>query len=155
MQIPDEDRAKLLSLLEQHNTMTLCTVDERGMPWSSILFYAAHEDLSLVYISKRESAHSRHLEARSAVSVSIYADHQDRKTARGLQIAGDAEHIQSREDLQRAKDLYLGQFSFIRKAEELFIAFKKMSFYRVRPRFMRSINNAKGMGFKEEWGAIE
>ncbi len=135
--------------------MALSTVDEQGAPWTSILFYYVHEDLSLVYISKRESAHSRHVETHPRVSVAVYEDQQDRKTARGLQIAGDVEIIQDREDLQAAKDLYLGQFSFIRKAEELFIAFKKMSFYRIKPVFVRSIDNSKGMGFSEQWGSSE
>ena len=88
------------------------------------------------------------------MSVSIYKDDQDRNKAIGLQIAGEVELIQPGEDLQQAKDLYFGQYSFIRKVEEVFIAFKKMDFYRVIPHFIRLIDNSKGMGFKEEWGSL-
>lgn len=47
MQLSEEDRERLLNIVQSHNTMTLSTVDERGIPWSSILFYSANRDLSL------------------------------------------------------------------------------------------------------------
>ncbi len=86
MHLPDSERSRLLELLQSHNTMALSTVDESGAPWSSILFFSVYPDLTLIYISKRDSAHSRHIEACAKVSVSIYKDEQDRKTARGPHI---------------------------------------------------------------------
>lgn len=155
MQLTEVDRERLLSVLHDHNTMTLSTVGVGRMPWSSILFYSADQDLSLVYISKRDALHSRQIDSCSSVSVSIYKDDQERSKALGLQIAGEAALIQAGEGLDHAKELYLGQYSFIRKVEELFITFKKMDFYKVTPHFVRLIENAKGMGHREEWGTLE
>ncbi len=152
MQLCKKETERLASIFESHNTMALSTVDERGMPWSCILFFSVDENLSLIYVSKRDAEHSLHIRECPQVSVAIYKDDQVRSQASGLQIFFFFLSIESPQDLKRAKEIYLGQHALIRKMEELYIAFKNMEFYRVHPHFIRLVDNSRGMGFKEEWG---
>jgi hypothetical protein len=111
-------------MLEGHNTLTLAT-SSGGQPWAATVFYASVDNWNDV---------------------------------RGLQVEGDAARVEGAERA-RALALYLAKFLSVRNlfeaprsADEQTIAkrLKNTDFWRVTPRYVRLIDNARGFGFKLE-----
>lgn len=152
-----DERAAIRRMLAQHNTLTLATCRE-GLPWSATVFYASDAEFNLYFVSDHRTRHAREMLENPTVALAINADVDDWNAVRGLQVAGEAARV---EGLERAAALalYLAKFASVkalfempRSADEQTIArrLKNTDFWRVTPRFIRLIDNARGFGFKVE-----
>lgn len=144
--------------LGSHTTMTLATNGEDG-PWAAALFYAHNADLSLYFISGKSTRHAAHIEQNAEVGVAINGQHQDWFDIRGLQIRGVAEIVPpgQRDD---ALDIYLRRFPTLdrlfaspdgEQEKRIAKAFAASPFYRIRPSWIRFIDNGKAFGHREEF----
>lgn len=144
-------------MLEGHNTLTLATSRD-GTPWAATVFYASDSEFNLYFVSDHRTRHAQDMVANRQVALAINADVDNWNQVRGLQMEGEAAKVTG---LERAAALalYLAKFASVRalfetpkSADEQTIAqrLKNTDFWRVRPRFVRLIDNARGFGFRIE-----
>ena len=78
---PDRaNSAWVRGFIERHSILVLATTDG-DQPWVAPLEYMADEDLNLYFFSTTEARHVRHLEANSAVAVTVFDQRQPTVTA--------------------------------------------------------------------------
>lgn len=152
-----DPRLDISRMLAAHNTLTLSTCID-GAPWAAAVFYASDGDFNLYFVSDKRTRHAREMTANPRVALAINADVDNWDDVRGLQIEGDAVCV---EGLERAKALalYLAKFASVKalfeapkSPDEETIArrLKNTEFWRVTPRYIRLIDNARGFGFRLE-----
>jgi uncharacterized protein YhbP (UPF0306 family) len=144
-------------MLEAHTTATLATVGEDG-PWAATVFFASDPTLNLYFVSDRQTRHGRDIAVHPRVAVAINADCRAWAEIRGLQITGRVEML---DGARRAAGFehYLAKFHDLRAlleapmgVDEETIAkrFRMADLYRVRPDWIRLIDNSRGFGYREE-----
>lgn len=150
-------REAMRLMLEAHHTATLATTGEDG-PWAATVFFASDADLNLYFVSDHRTRHGRHLAARPEAAVAINPDCSTWGEVNGLQLIGC---VQILEGMDRVAGLrrYLARFHDVgtlfetpRNADEEIIArrLKAAHLYRLKPRWIRLIDNRRGFGYKEE-----
>lgn len=144
--------------LGSHTTMTLATSGEDG-PWAAALFYAHDSNLSLYFISAKDTQHAADIEFNPKVAVAVNTQHEDWSDIRGLQIGGVAE-IVTPDQRAAAVETYLTKFPTLRplfssprneQESRIARAFAASPFYRVRPNRIRLIDNSKAFGHRDEY----
>lgn len=154
----DEARAAIARMLADHHTLTLATGRD-GAPWAATVFYASDGEFNLYFVSDRRTRHAQDMVANPRVALAINADPDNWNDVRGLQIEGEAAQVAG---VERAKALalYLAKFASVKalfeapkSADEQAIAqrLKNTDFWRVTPRYIRLIDNARGFGSKLEF----
>ncbi len=144
-------------MLEAHTTATLATVGEDG-PWAATVFFASDPALNLYFVSDHRTRHGRDIAAHPRVAIAINADCRAWAEIRGLQITGRVEMLDGSE---RAAgfERYLAKFHDLRplleapiSADEETIAkrLRAADLYRLRPDWIRLIDNSRGFGYKQE-----
>ncbi len=150
-------RAAVRQMLDAHNTLTLATGSVEA-PWAATVFYASDAAFNLYFVSDERTRHARDMARNPSVALAINADPDNWDDVRGLQIGGRAELV-APADRPVALELYLGRFASVkalfeapRTKDEALIAtrLKQTAFWRVRPFYIRLIDNRRGFGFKEE-----
>ena len=137
--------------LARHTTLSLATCHD-GRPWSTDLFYTSDDSCQLYFVSSTTTLHCQHIAANPRVSVSISRQCSDWKEIKGLQLDGVA-GVVPKADRDRVTEMYLTRFPSLKKlhkASEILSIFRKSSFYRISPEWIRLIDNSKVFGHKEE-----
>ena len=153
----DEERAAIRRMLEAHNTITLATCCD-GEPWAASLFFASDKDLNLYFVSDYRTRHARDIGDGADVVATVNEDCAEWSGVKGLQIAGFAETV---DGMQRMNALrhYLLKFADVKalfeapkgKDEETIAQrLKAANMYRLKPRWIRLIDNGKWFGYKIE-----
>lgn len=152
-----EVRDAIRRMLEGHNTLTLATIAD-GSPWAASVFYVSDADFNLYFVSDQRTRHAQEMLGNPRVALAINADVDGWNDVRGLQIEGDAARVAGA-GRATALALYLAKFASVRalfeaprNADEQTIVqrLRNTDFWRVTPRFIRLIDNARGFGFKRE-----
>lgn len=125
--------------------LTLATRDAAGA-WATPLFYASDEVLDLFFLSDPGTRHCQAIARDPEVSAAIYGGAFEWSEVTGLQLAGQAWPAPDRLE-HLAEHCYGRKFRF---AEALIRPGGPHRLYRIRPRWLRLIDNARGLGFKEE-----
>lgn len=145
------DRQKQLetiaALLREESTLALATTDEQGQPCVAPLFYIADEELTLFWLSSETSLHSQNLKRTPAAAATIYRHTENWKEIRGVQLRGTVSKVT--DPVRRAAliKVYCERFKIGRV---LRLAIRQSALYAFQPEFLRSIDNARGFGFKFE-----
>jgi len=153
----DEERAAIRLMLEAHNTITLATCRD-GEPWAASLFFASDRELNLYFVSDYRTRHARDIGDGADVVATVNVDCAEWSDVKGLQISGFAETV---DGMQRMNALrhYLLKFSDVKalfeapkgKDEETIAQrLKAANMYRLKPRWIRLIDNSKWFGYKVE-----
>jgi len=153
----DDLRTRIHEFLARHTTLTLATIGPEG-PQAAALFYAHDAALNLYFLSEPSSRHARNLAADPRCAVTIQADGQDWRLITGLQIEGSAQVLTSPAEWAIAYDVYRAKFPFVGEAWQgkgmaaptLSGPLARSRFYRLTPRWLRLIDNARGFGHKDE-----
>ncbi len=145
----DELRERIRQFLADHTTLTLATVAEDGRPQAAPLFFAEMDDLSLVFISERKSRHSRNVSRDDRIAATIYADGQVWQSIQGVQLEGSCRALSGRA-ARAAREVYLAKYAFIAQNNVLAMMLKLVTFYEIKPRWIRLVDNSQGFGHKEE-----
>jgi len=148
---------QVAAFLAAHNTLTLATVDENGLPAAAALFYAEDAALNLYFLSEADSAHARHIARQPWVAVTIQADGQSWQAIQGVQLRGVVTKVRGAERVEAVR-IYGRKHPFLRPLfrEEhgpaaLLKALRAATFYRLRPCWLRLIDNRRAFGYKEVW----
>jgi len=155
--VSEETRAAVRRMLGEHNTLTVASGSGEA-PWAATVFYASDEQLNLYFVSDERTRHGRDMSRNSSVALAINADPDNWDDVRGLQIGGRA-YLVSAADRPAVIALYLAKFPSVKalyekpknKDEQLIAArLKQTAFWRVKPFYIRLIDNRRGFGFREE-----
>jgi len=149
--VRDDITERIAAFLDRHNVMSLATVGPSGVHAAN-LFYA-RDELSLVWVSDRDSRHSRELEANGFVAATIAAESAEFNTVQGLQIHGHAQRISRDEGGDRLLSLLSAKFPFLTRLDvvprAMQVAFARAEIYLLRPTEIVLIDNTKRFGHKE------
>jgi len=93
MQDTQRKLAAISSLLGEQTTLSLATTDEAGQACIAPLFYIADKELSLYWLSSRESLHSRNLLRNPRAAATIYRNTDRWREIRGIQMGGAVSEV--------------------------------------------------------------
>ena len=142
---------QIAAFLATCRTAALATVADDGSPHAANLQYVSDDRLSLYWVSSPGSAHSRHLAARPAAALAIYAHTDDPPNIHGLQLHGHAAALTPNTAVyHHTLKLYLYRFTFVANDEKLKAAVTAQTFYQFTPTRLRWIDNRRGFGWKHE-----
>lgn len=138
------------AFLAQCRTATLATVDDAGRPHAANVQVVSDGQLRLLWVSKPDAAHSRHLARLAHAAVTLY-DHDDRpERIRGVQMHGTVEAVEH----ATAWPVYVARFPFVNDAPYR-DAVARQQFYRLSPTWLRWIDNRVTFGHRVEWSASD
>lgn len=145
---PEEFEAAVSLILHEVTTMTLATC-AGGVPWATDVYFSP-DGFDLVFFSSPNSRHCRNLAVNPAGAVTIHPAAASWREIRGLQMEGEAGPVAGNLAMARALAAYVAKFPF---ARELLAApteaarfFAKASAHVFRPRRIRYLDNALGLG---------
>ena len=144
-----KDEGKLAGvreLIHAESTLVLSVRDAEGAVHAAPLFYLDEEELSLVWLSSRDSRHSVYLAAEPRVAVTIYRSTFQWKQIVGVQMEGQAEEVAAAERAALV-EAYCARFHI---DTVLSFALIRSTAYRFRPRWIRSIDNRVRFGYRQE-----
>jgi uncharacterized protein YhbP (UPF0306 family) len=152
-----DDLASIRRMLESHNTLTLATCSD-GHPWAAALFFASDAKLNLYFVSDHRTRHARDLAAGSGAVATVNTDAGRWTEVKGLQIQGEVSVVAGVRRVAAMK-AYLAKFADVRalfempsNPDEETIAerLRAATFYALRPRWIRLIDNSRWFGYKRE-----
>ncbi|MHC4995432.1 MAG: pyridoxamine 5'-phosphate oxidase family protein [Planctomycetota bacterium] len=133
--------------LARSKTMGLATVDDKGAPHAANVNFVADDQLNLYWLSKPDSAHSRHLAARPDIAGTAYPSYRLPNRIRGVQIHGRAEELPN--DLfDTVWKIYAQKFPYAHAIKNR--VRNEDRFYRLAPTWLRLIDNTIAFGFKAQ-----
>ena len=141
------DEPGVLEVLET-TTLSLATAGPGGRPFATPVFFAADDDLGLIFFSDPDSLHVRHVIGRTEAAGTIYPATGDWMEIRGLQIAGAVERIHPGHTWERAWEAYVRKFPFVADLRPIVDASWLLVLV---PSWIRLTDNRRGFGFKREW----
>ena len=147
MQDTQRQLAAISSLLGEQSTLSLATTDEAGQACIAPLFYIAERDLSLYWLSSRESLHSRNLLSNPRAAATVYRNTDRWREIRGIQMGGIVWEVTDPERRSAVIQVYCKRF---RLGRVLRMAINQSKLFVFRPESIRYIDNARGFGFKFE-----
>jgi uncharacterized protein YhbP (UPF0306 family) len=62
-------------LLRDSRYLVLATADRQGRPWATPVFFAAHDEDRLFWVSAPDSRHSRNIAERPDVAITVFDSH--------------------------------------------------------------------------------
>lgn len=148
--LPDDMRPVLREFLATHSTLALATAGEQdGRPQVTPLFFASDNDLNIYWISSPDSRHSVNIADWDDVAATVYEPTWEWTGIRGVQIEGTARAVIGDEERNRALTVYSGKFPFVN--EKFSGLIEESTFYVLRPRWIRWLDNARRFGYKQEF----
>lgn len=146
--VDEDDRRQIQALLEETRALTLATTDPDGAPRATPLYFAAGPDLELLFLSDPDSPHSRNLQREPRAAAAAFPAVEDWRAIRGVQIRGLVRPLDEAEHPAGMR-IYRARFGDLAGLE---VALAGSRLYRLRPSWLRLIDNRRGFGFKREWG---
>jgi uncharacterized protein YhbP (UPF0306 family) len=141
---------RLVVYLREHRVATLA-VEATGQPHAAAVFYAADDDLGLVFVSDPLSRHGQALLALGTVAGTVQSDRQEWHEITGVQFHGNVRQLAGAER-GRGWELYTARFPFLLTDNVVLTgALAKSALWKIEPDWMRLIDNRLGFGHKEDW----
>ncbi len=145
-----EARNSILAYIESHNTLTLAAAQD-GVPWAASLFYA-NDNWTLYFLSEPGTRHAQYVATNVRVAGTISEDYRNWREIKGIQFEGTCEAVADPIAGARALMVYGKKFPFIgdlfRAPQELGQALAHARWYRIRPSWVRLVDNTRGFGWK-------
>lgn len=140
------DFSKVRNFLNTRSTLTLATINEKGLPEAAPLFFASDDD-TLIWVSGQRSRHSLNLAASGKAAVTVHGETWNWSEIAGVQMEGEAAIIPLGPARERAWEVYKAKFPFVAEFED---EISRSEFYRFVPRWIRLIDNSVKFGYREE-----
>jgi uncharacterized protein YhbP (UPF0306 family) len=137
----------IAALLSEETTLSLATSGEDGQACVAPLFYIADNELSLYWFSSESSQHSQNLTRRPRVAATVYRSVDSWKKICGVQLRGAVSKVTEPERRAALIKSYCKRFKLGRVPR---LVLGHSALYCLQPDFFRSIDNARGFGFKFE-----
>jgi uncharacterized protein YhbP (UPF0306 family) len=84
-------------LLASNRYLVLGTADETGQPWVTPVFFAARDHARLYWVSSPQSRHSRNIEARPEVAITVFDSTVAVGEAEAVYLVADAAAVRGAE----------------------------------------------------------
>jgi uncharacterized protein YhbP (UPF0306 family) len=140
--------ARVMAFLDAHHVMSLATVGGDGL--HAVNLFYARDGCALIWVSDPASRHSRHIEKRAEVAVTIARDCCSFPDVQGLQIRGRAWRMGHPQEQARARAGLEARYPFLQRTEgKLTNAYRRAQLYRLEPECIVLIDNLRGFGSKE------
>jgi len=134
-------------VLKAESTMALATVDGNGVVSSAPVFYSFDQRLQLYWLSSSASRHSRNIAGHPQAAASVYPSIRQWTEIRGVQIEGTASVIADPAERSWVIGEYVVRF---RLRDRFHDAIEKSTLYRLRPAWVRYLDNSRGFGYSAE-----
>lgn len=141
------DLEQAVEFLKTQNILTLSTLADGELPWSTPLFYLLRDDLRIYWVSSRSSLHSRSLAATQEVSIAVHAATDQWKEIRGVQMRGTVRTVESPQERKEVLAAYATRFKL---GGILRVALNQSEIYKFSPSWLRYLDNSKRFGYKRE-----
>ncbi|MDP6691280.1 MAG: pyridoxamine 5'-phosphate oxidase family protein [Alphaproteobacteria bacterium] len=142
---------RILGQLRDHTVCTLATASDAGAHAASLMY--ALDGYALVWLSEAKSRHSRDLENKPEVTVTIARQYDDFEKIVGLQMTGRASRVAAAADRRATLALLAARYAFLEQFQSgpkaLVARFAAIDYYRFEPQTITLIDNSKGFGHKE------
>lgn len=148
-ELPPELGEQIYGFLHEAELMTLCTVDEKGLPYAAVVFFACDPKLRLYFYSDPHSAHCRHLEREPSVAAGMGEAVEPWDAGVAMQLRGRCTTVES-EELERAAARYRDKFPEGTGAAAEIGSITSPRLYRIVPRWVRWMNNWRGFDYRFE-----
>ena len=146
----DELAARLYAFLAAHTVLALATIGPNGEPQAADVYYACPRDLMLYFVSAPDSRHAANIARDPRVAGTVHAQSMGWRDIRGVQLEGICTRLTGAEQTA-AWAQYLARFPFILTDPTLLLALKKVSIFRVKPHWLRWIDNSVALGHHQEY----
>lgn len=138
-------RQKILSLLDQHRTMTIATLRPDGWPQATTVGYVS-EGLSLYFLCGLDSQKARNLAKDDRVSLTIDHDTSDLMAITGLSMAGHARPVQDRAEAEKILGMLPLKYPHSAPLPMPMPTPDEVAVFRVTPTVISVLDYAKGFG---------
>lgn len=150
--------AGLQDWLSGHKTFTLATVNADGTAQACDLFFAHAEDFSCYFLSTPKTRHIENLLRDPRASATVHGAPESWHEIQGLQMVGEALPVTATGERALGFRLYLAKFVFVgswlpsvRALGQVHAQLGLVELFKMKPRWMRWIDNTNEFGHKEEW----
>lgn len=142
---------KVASYLHDHNVATLAT-GGGGDVWAAAVFYV-NVGVNLYFLSSPTSRHTLNIAKSPRVAATIQEDYSDWRQIKGIQLEGAACEVTG-DEAALAYRMYVKKFpvvSLVSKAPlAIASALAKSRWFKIVPQRLFFIDNALGLGHREE-----
>ena len=142
---------RTLNYLREHRVATLATCGDQG-PWAAAVFYV-NQGSTIYFLSSPTSRHCHNLRHSPQVAAAIQEDYSDWLEIKGIQIEGTACEISGAEE-DLARKLYGQKYPVVgllaQAPAAIVKALAKVRWYKIEPKRLYWIDNAPGLGNREE-----
>ncbi|HSB89226.1 MAG TPA: pyridoxamine 5'-phosphate oxidase family protein [Anaerolineales bacterium] len=158
--------ADLLAILDETIILTLASLDADGSPRATPLYFAlqtasdpavtdagaslnsdVEAPFAFLFLSDPDSVHIRNVEREPHCSVAAYPAESDWRRLRGVQAKGVVGAV-AEADRQDAMAVYRRRVTAV---DDVPAAVARSRLYRIRPTWIRCIDNRLGFGHRQEW----
>jgi len=144
-----EYRREIAAFLSLSRTLSLATVNEEGQPHAANLWFANDEQFCFYFVSDPGSEHSKHIARDPRVGLTVYAHLDEADQIHGIQAHGECRQIDGTESAS-ALGLFCTKFPAVAASHTIRDRLKGERFYRVKPTWLRWVDNRRGFGWKYE-----
>lgn len=142
---------RVQAYLRDHQVATLATHSGEDI-WAAAVFYV-NAGYALYFLSSPTSRHCVNLAQNPGVALTIQEDYADWLEIKGVQIEGFVSELSGEEE-KLARRLYGQKFPIVGKLaqapEAIVKALAKVRWYKVVPQRLYYIDNAVGLGHRDE-----
>ena len=146
----------VLDYIDDKNVMTLATQGETG-PWAAAVFFA-NDEFSFYFLSSPTTRHCKNMAINPRVSATIQLDYDNWQDIKGVQMEGEVILLDGAEKAM-ALARYGAKFPVVSTAlkspKDIASAMSKASWYKLVPDRLYYIDNAKGLGNREELNLVK
>ena len=139
----DEDRRKILTLLDQHRIMTIATLRPDGWPQATTVGYA-NEDLTIYFLCGPDSQKARNLARDNRVSLTIDHDTPQVMEITGLSMAAHAQAVVDSTEAAKALGLLMLKYPQQDSIPLPMPSPKDVRIFRVTPTVISVLDYSKG-----------
>jgi uncharacterized protein YhbP (UPF0306 family) len=136
------DTGKVEDYLRQHNVGTLATC-ANGVPHASSIEYVS-DGLNLYFSTNPQTQKAINIRANNLVSLTVDEDYPDWTTIKGIQMQGIAQEVTNPEELDRALEVYVAKFPFVKKFPP-----SPNRMYKITPSQIWLLDYEKGFGHRD------
>lgn len=151
-------RGTILNYLTTHNTLSLATVSDEGLPHAATVFYV-NIDLDLYFLSNSTSRHGINFSHNDRVSATIDEDYAHWRLIKGLQLEGTVRPVGGIWDKGRLALAFVEKFPDVvdffpappmELTKKMRDKVERVQFYRLTPSRICFTDNALGFGHREQ-----
>ena len=146
----DDLAVRIAIFLDAHHVMSLATCGPHGSHAANVFY--VRDGLSLLWVSDRQSTHSKNIGINPQVSATIAPDYSDFDEICGVQIFGEARYLRDAAERYSARALLATRYPTLQRLSDrpmIEQAYSSAGAYRLVPNRITMIDNRRGFAHKD------